>query len=387
MLAIGLTGQRNIRNFIFGHSLINHEFQINITPSQETSVPHWLASLSRAADNQYAVSGQYGFLPQHANLPPIAQWGFDQVEGVWDSDNEPFADADFNTIMITPGNFIQWQAPDEDYPTDPISPVEATISVFEWCNTQESDLNFYIYENWPDMAPFLDNDFPPSLSEWNEYNDYLNNDFHAWFLEYHAQVAQRFPDRCISFIPVGTVISKLLQTSPYDQIPLDEIYEDDAPHGRASLYFLASLVTYMSMYEDAAPLDYQVDPIIHPIIADNYQEVINIFWTELNNLHDETELTIFCNAPITSNVESSSKSTDIYLSPNPTTNSLKISGIDIVPHELLIYDLQGSLITGYSNRSSESLEINMSEFSQGCYLVIGIDKVGNILYRERIIKF
>ena len=40
LLAIELSAQRNERAFIFDHSLIHHELQVNATPSQETSIPH-----------------------------------------------------------------------------------------------------------------------------------------------------------------------------------------------------------------------------------------------------------------------------------------------------------------------------------------------------------
>lgn len=134
-----VVGQKAIRTFIFGHSLIHHELQLHPTPSQETSVPHWSHFFAEAAGHSYAVSGQYGFLPQHANLPPIAQWGFDFVQGAWDSDNEPFSAADFTSILITPGNFIQWQGPADNYYNEDISPLEATTSIMDWCVEQEED--------------------------------------------------------------------------------------------------------------------------------------------------------------------------------------------------------------------------------------------------------
>jgi len=209
-LAIEANCQATIRSFIFGHSLINHEFQINVTPSQETSVPHWFHLLAEEGGHNYAVSGQYGFLPQHRNLPPIAQWGFDIVDGAWESDYEPFAVADFTNIMITPGNFIQWQNPSENYPYESFSPIDATNEIFDWCQEQEDGLKFYIYENWPDMGSFLGNGFPPTNAEWSLYNEFLNSEFHNWFLEYHDEVIDAHPEVCVKMIPVGPVISNLL---------------------------------------------------------------------------------------------------------------------------------------------------------------------------------
>ncbi|MDF1694650.1 MAG: hypothetical protein P1U56_02405, partial [Saprospiraceae bacterium] len=131
-----INAQKDVRSFIFGHSLINHEAQVNPTPSQETSIPHWMHFLAEAGGNTYAVSGQYGFLPQHANLPPIAQWGFDFATGAWESDYEPFSAANFTNILITPANFIQWQGPEENYFGETISPIDATKTIVDWCIEQ-----------------------------------------------------------------------------------------------------------------------------------------------------------------------------------------------------------------------------------------------------------
>ncbi len=103
---IRVFSQKKNISYIFGHSLINHALPINPIPSQETSVPHWIHFLADHTGHSYEVSGQFGFLPQHADLPPTAQWGFDNVTGAWDSDNEPFSEVGFDNIMVTPGNFM-----------------------------------------------------------------------------------------------------------------------------------------------------------------------------------------------------------------------------------------------------------------------------------------
>ena len=116
ILTSTVTAQNSVSTFIFGNSLVNHELQVNITSSQETSVPHWFEFLADEAGYAYAVSGQYGFLNTHVNnLPPVSQWWFDTVAGAWDSDNQLFSDVNFDNIIITPANFIQWQGPADNY--------------------------------------------------------------------------------------------------------------------------------------------------------------------------------------------------------------------------------------------------------------------------------
>ncbi|MBO6514984.1 MAG: T9SS C-terminal target domain-containing protein [Bacteroidia bacterium] len=316
--------QNSIRSFIFGHSLIHHELQVNPTPSQETSVPHWLHFLAEEAEVSYAMSGQYGFIPQHANLPPFAQWGFDHVTPAWDSDSESFSEADFDNIMITPGNFIQWQGPSVNYYQDTLSPLDYTNRIFNWVKKETSDISFYVYENWPDMGPYLASGFPPTAEEWKNYNDYLQNDFHTWFLEYHDSLRFAHPDHCVRMIPVGPIISELLQTSPYNTIPVDSLYEDDAPHGKATTYFLAAMVTYMALYEQPTPNTYKPPSIIEPLIADRYENVRDFIWTKLLSFTDSSgHSKAFCSNPAIGGIEASSIST-LRPFPNPFNDKIQL---------------------------------------------------------------
>lgn len=333
MLLSGLPGkllaQDTLKTFIFGHSLIHHEFQVNVTPSQETSVPHWFHFLAQEAGYNYAVSGQYGFLPQHANLPPNAQWGFDYVPQAWDSDNFPFSQPNFDNILITPGNFIQYQGPSVNYFNDSSSPLDYTNQIFDWVNAQEDLLTLYIYENWPDMGGFLSQGFPPTQSEWLAYNNYLNSGFHDWFLEYHDSLMLAHPNHCVRMIPVGPVISHLLMQAPFDQIAIDTLYEDDAPHGRPTIYFLAALATYMAMYEEPAPSSYQVPAIIDPIVANNYQQAVDFIWNELLNFETLSgENRVFCQDVILSLDMKEQPSFELF--PNPTESLLHVSSPKVI---------------------------------------------------------
>jgi len=279
----------NLRTFIFGHSLIVHDPPAIPTPSNETTVPHWVAELSFAAGYEYAVSGQYGFLPQHANLPPVAQWGFDRAAGAWDSDTEAFSDANFNSILLTAGNFIQYQPATTAYEgdnSDNITPVGATLEIFDWVEQQETGTAIYIYENWPDMAGFLNNGVPATTNEFQAYNEFTLGDFHDWWLAYHETIRAQRPELNVKMIPVGPIISKLLTETDLSNIPFSELYEDDAPHGRPTIYFLAGLVTYMAMYGVKTPANFQVPDTVNELVRMNYTSTVDFIWNELEDFND-----------------------------------------------------------------------------------------------------
>ncbi len=360
-----LNAQQNLRTYIFGNSLIQHERQAEPTPSDESSVPHWLQELMELGGHDYAVSGQYGFLPQHQNVPPVANWSFDNVPGAWDSDNESFGAADFNSIMITPGNFIQGQRPDANYSNHNFSPIGATNTIFDWCKEQEDGLKFYIYESWPDMPQFLSGAFPPNRDEWKNYNEYLNGGYNDWFVEYHDAVAAKHPDVCVSMIPVGPVISRLLQQSPFSNIPVSSLYEDDAPHGQPTIYFLAAMVTYMAMLEERAPNGYEPPPaFIHPLISDNYFIVNRVIWDELQNyLDDNGNSRVFCSQRPISSTKSLNQ-TKFAIFPNPTSNVLNIKSI-INNYKSVVYDVFGKEVLTSKNES----KIDLTGLSNGMYFI------------------
>ncbi|MGL1886230.1 MAG: hypothetical protein OCD76_06920 [Reichenbachiella sp.] len=275
----------NVRTFIFGHSLILHA-----TDTDETTVPHWVYLLALEAGYEFVAGGQYGFLPQHAELPPNSQWGFDLVPGVWDADFQDFNEANVNTILLTAGNFVQWQPATTNYYNMDLSPVDATQSITDWAVAQEDSMTIYIYENWPDMASYVEEGegvvFDPTVEQFQNYNEYLLGDFHDWWIEYQDVMIESRPEQNIKMIPVGPIMAKLLTQAPLNGIPILDLYEDNAPHGRPTIYFLASLITYSAMYGVKAPETFEIPSTIHSLVGDNYQETIDFIWEELTSFED-----------------------------------------------------------------------------------------------------
>ncbi|MCP5074940.1 MAG: calcium-binding protein [Rhodobacteraceae bacterium] len=273
---------KDIRNYVFGNSLINHPTETN-----KTNVPYWLSRLAKSAGRSYAVDGQWGFLRNFvAELPPEAQWHFPRVNDVWSPERQSFADAGFNTILLNPANFIQYQPPsarfDGDNPDD-ASPLTATLAVFDWVAAQSSDARFYIYEGWADMGTF-GRGFPPSGRAYRKYLAYNAADYHDWYVSYADEIRAARPDLHVTLIPVAAVLAGLLQDTDLAGIPITELYTDDAPHGTETLYFLASLITYRVFYGENAPEQFVLPEILHPVLRDNYADTVGYINTEIGRV-------------------------------------------------------------------------------------------------------
>ncbi|MCI5080545.1 MAG: T9SS type A sorting domain-containing protein [Saprospiraceae bacterium] len=359
------------RMYMFGHSLVNYESaSIN---GDEGKIAHWLYLLASADNHTFAATGQYGFLPSHTNLPPSPNWGFQLVPPVWDADNnETFADADFNSILLTPGNFMQWQPAYFDYPTDPgLSPLSATQIIFDWVDTQEEGVRFYLYENWPDMAPFLNNGFPANATEMDAYHDYTQADFNDWWLEYQDSLLSSRPNLEVRMIPVGPILSKL-QTDFFTMpIPVTDLYEDDAPHGTTNTYFLASLITYMSVFETPAPLNFDFPNSIHSNIQNQFPALVDFIWNELQNFNDqEGNSRVFFENISTNTAEPSSKLANrISIYPNPNNGFFELNANKIISG-VQIFDSLGRLYYSQTDINQNKLSINISNMPQGVYQIM-----------------
>lgn len=242
---------------VFGNSLVHH-----LSDDPATNVPYWLARLAQAGGRDLALSGQWGFLRDFAVQGVAPNWSFEGVTA-----RRGAAD----TVLITPANFIQYQAPDAEFEgdnPDNASPVSVTLDVIDGAIADWPGARIVIYEGWPDMGGFT-RGFPPSARNLRRWHGYALSDYHDWFRDYVTGLQAARPGVEITLLPVSAVLSGL-QTGLLEDIPVEALYSDDAPHGTATQYFLAALVTYTALYEAPAPAGVDLPDSLHPLVRENY---------------------------------------------------------------------------------------------------------------------
>lgn len=283
MMFSALTAQaqtpRDVNAFVFGNSLIHH-----LTDTPETTMPYWLAQLAEAGGHGLALDGQWGFLPQFAvNLPPEPNWTIDGVERVWANEGFAFRRVPFDTILISPANFVQYQGPDRPYDGDNptgTSPLAAAGQIIDWSQTQARGARFFIYEGWAEMASVVN--YPPNARGMRRYHAANQGEYHQWYLDLVAQLQAERPDIDITLIPVARVLAEVLSTAPFDEMRAEDLYLDDAPHGTGNLYFLAAMISYAALYGEAPPDEITLPESLHPVIRDNYLSLRAQIWASFS---------------------------------------------------------------------------------------------------------
>ncbi|MEM1217096.1 MAG: T9SS C-terminal target domain-containing protein, partial [Bacteroidota bacterium] len=217
LIFTGLQAQsQEVRSFMFGHSLMDHR-PAGESSRYETTIAYWIHQLAQAGGHSYTATGRFGDLfGQSNNLPPTPDWYYAQAPATsWDDNATNFGGADFNKIIFTELNYVQWQGPTDTYwNSDTETPVTAAERLVEWVDAQEPGVDIYLYENWPEMS-----DYPLSAPALADYHATTQGSWHDWWVTYQDEILAVTPEQNLKMIPLGPIISKLMTEAPLNQIP------------------------------------------------------------------------------------------------------------------------------------------------------------------------
>ncbi|WP_378178297.1 T9SS type A sorting domain-containing protein [Aquimarina sp. SS2-1] len=381
-------------SYIFGHSLVNHS--ADPSTQNRSNIPDWMYLLAQQAGNGYSVDGQFGFLPLQ-ELPPIYQWGFiDAPNTRTNESNEDFGSWDYDNVIVTLANFIQQTSTpsqnafcDEPYYYDcnqdpnALSSVEAVLRVLDYARNEESGINFYIYENWPEF-----NGTFPSVSqeeedrEFGAFYEYTRGEFHDWWITLQDEVLAARPDVDVKLIPVGPILADLFSDNGIlGDIPASTLYEDSAPHGYPVVYFLTALIHYSVLYGERPPTNFQFPdadlpaPIRIPdMVKNNYAAIVDFIWNSLQQYTFSTgESRVFLTSQMLSTDDISIQTPKPILYPNPGNGvvNLELPNSTIFPVEVKVINTIGQVIDVVSITDHQSTTFNLDKKGTFFLKIIG----------------
>lgn len=262
---------RVLKAYFFGNSLIHHADGL-----PATSMPYWLNQIARSRGGGLRADGSWGFLLNHADrLPPDPNWQIGGVRSTWSRRLGTLSDAGVEAVVINPANFLQYQAPTARIGgpnPEGLSPVSATLKVFDWASQGAVKPQLYVYEGWNDMGGAIKG-FPPSAAEYRSYLKSNQGNYHRWYEGYVKTLRKDRPNLRIQLIPVADRLADVLQMPELAGVQPTDLFTDDAPHGTATVYFLAALISYPYLYQDDLPQQMTLPRNIHPLVKQNYRQI------------------------------------------------------------------------------------------------------------------
>ena len=154
-----------------------------------------------------------------------------------------------------------------------------------------------------------------------------------------------------------------------NEIPFDELYEDSAPHGRANIYFLAGMISYMAMYEENIPDTYSPSEIIHSSIRNDLELISDFVWEELNNFNfPNGESRVFYSTISSTNNNPFTIQNDLKIWPNHVNNYCKIYLSNNERYLMEIRGASGKLV--HQSLFTDGMkEINTRNYPLGIYSI------------------
>ncbi|WP_238365021.1 calcium-binding protein [Mesobacterium pallidum] len=258
-LALGAARADSARVFVYGNSLVYWN------GAERSNVLQPLSDMARAAGHDLAVDGTWGFLRNFAEARAEPQWDLPGVTRAWTARRGGMESAGFDTIILTPANFIQYQGADRPYdgPNETgASPLSAALQVLDDALAAAPGARVLVYEGWPDMGRY---GYPPSARQYRRYHRAALDDYHDWFQDFTAALQAERPGADIALLPVSSTLSRWL-TGPLEDLSPEQLYVDDAPHGTPTLYFLAAIPVYRALFGEAPPADMPLPEGIDPAV-------------------------------------------------------------------------------------------------------------------------
>lgn len=265
-----------VRQYTFNHSLWQHNFDNNAVTG------YWVGDFANASGTTYAWSGQFGQLSYHS-LPPTPALGSMNTLPLWDNEDPnaanyaaTFEEVELDNIIIMPDNFTQG-----DSETVSNTHLNDAFRVIDDMAVRQPDAPIVIYEHWPELVGAS---FPPTQAQEDSYHVRQLGSYHRWFVNYQNAISQQRPNANVRMIPVGPILSEIftnsaLQTS---NMTWEERYDDNDPHGKPSLYFLAGLITYQAMFGQPVADAYVAPTEIDARIRDEFAALNDFVWQRLN---------------------------------------------------------------------------------------------------------
>ena len=282
-------GGKTVHAYAYLNSLHNHAHPTS-AQNASTRVSNWVARMAARAPgggNTYTVGAQFGHFAQWT-VPPAAGQMFEEVStphlDPWAPGWEGASKID--VVEIVPDNF---DAPrfDPAVCTRTGSSCEGRLLqlIDAWeTHAPNPDRRYAVFAGWPALRPENGDGSgaisPAMCSAW--VSDGLGA-YQQWMelLVNRLQTARPGLDIRLHAISKASLVA--YRDTVVGTLPPDELFEEPAPHGRPSMYFIAAVADYIELFDEKPPADFAFDPAwgVSPVIAEHYPLIVDHIWRAL----------------------------------------------------------------------------------------------------------
>lgn len=359
-------GGQSVDMYYYKNSLYNHYPNGSNDANSSTNIGNWIARMAAGAPtpNEATLGSMFGFFtswvtPSQANefhseitTTLIPRWT-PSWTGAENIDLIGFVPDNFDGQSFDPAENTNMG---QSYETKLLEMIDA------WeANAPNPNRRYVIYAGWP----ALNNGYggtpgdPSSISSsgYHEWRTYGLGEYQDWMELLVERLQNARPSLDIRLHNINKAVLMCHENTVVGSIDPNLLFEDRAPHGRSTWYFLAAVAEYIELFNEKPPVDFTFNPSwnVASEVTSNYQVIVDYIWTVLRgNVTSTDEIE---NKPIL----------NVY--PNPTTDKLHITSNE-AEFRVEISNQLGQLVLCESNK----LELDIHSLTAGTYYVRLIGK-------------
>jgi len=357
-------GGKSVDMYYYKNSLYNHA-QPGTDADANTNVGNWIARMAQQAPipNSATLGSTFGFITNWT-VPPTDGGFFTEITTPYI--NGSWAGAEnIDLVGFVPDNF-DGQAFDPADTTNLGASYEERISFFinEWeTNAPNSNRRYVIYTGWPTLGGYGGTADDPSTVTTSQYSNWRNYGltvYQNWMQLLVYRLQMNYPSLEIRIHDISRALLMMHENEIVGDIAPSVLFEDLAPHGRSSWYFLAAIAEYIELYDEKPPVNFvfQSSWNVAPEITENYQLIVNYFWNILKGTTSTSNTDILPNS-------------GFKILENPARNMITIN-TDYSDFTTMLISTSGEIV----QTSENSKKIEISHLPKGLYFL----KLSNSVY-------
>lgn len=284
-------GGKAVHAYAYLNSLHNHAHPTS-AQNASTRVANWVARMAARAPgggNTFTMGAQFGYFTQWT-MPPAAGNMFEEVStphlDPWAPSWEGASGID--VVELVPDNFDAPRFDPSARTSMGASCQDRLLHVIDqWeANAPNPKRRYAVFAGWPAMRPQGGGDgraiLPSMCAAW--VDDGLGT-YQAWMEVLVSRLQTARPGLDIRLHAVSKALLVVYRDTVVGTVAPRALFEDMAPHGRPSLYFIAAVADYIELFDEKPPADFAFDPAwgVSPIITGSYQLIVDHIWGVLRS--------------------------------------------------------------------------------------------------------
>ena len=348
--------------YYYKNSLHNHLETGNSEATPSTNVGNWIARFTAVPSNpKTATLGSvFGFFPQWSVPPRANNFHAEITTPHLQKWTASWAQAEkIDLLGFVPDNFDGQSF----NPSDTTNMGEAYVTkllylIDQWDSSAPNpNRRYVVYAGWPALNSYGGTNDDPStlttaaIAKWQTYG---LGDYQDWMELLVTQLQSARPNLDIRLHNINKAVLMCYQNTFVKDILPEKLFEDLAPHGRSTWYFLAAIAEYMEVFGEKPPASFQFqkDWAVDTTVTTNYQLVVDYIWSVINeNASTEEPSLVHAN--------------QIKIYPNPAQQTLFVGSQELNVH-VDIMNALGQTVLTTDNKNS----IDVGDLKEGVYYVI-----------------